>query len=72
MSVIHSDEALKTAANSETWAIWFDISKCGLIPEITTDKVIYKIGLSTYQDPNAKIVLKVPCLMIGLNLLSAA
>lgn len=54
----YSDEALTTAGDSETCEIWFDISKCGLMPEVTTDKVIYKIGLSTYQDPNAVLVLK--------------
>ena len=70
MRVFFSDEALTTAGDSETCEIWFDISKCGLMPEVTTDKVIYKIGLSTYQDPDAVLVLKVTCLMIGLNFMS--
>ena len=55
-----SDEALTTAADSETCEMWIDISKCGLTPTTTDDgKLVYNIALSTYQDPNNSLVLQV-------------
>jgi len=54
-----SDEALTTAADSETCEMWLDVSSCGLTP--TTDDsghLVYNIALSTYQDPDSVLILK--------------